>query len=292
MAQMAEMMEKLPPDQREQMMQMMAQKGGGKGMGGKGMGDMMGGKGMGGKGMEGKGMDGKGGKGGKGGPPPPKEMTVKKARSMMKELRAALNSASALEAFAGVEGEGKERVEKVAPMAEKFAQSVVEKYGFESGPQGGLQHAVQSAVASGEGDGQADKKIRTVMEEIEEKIVGKPSKSLLGRVAALDALAEKFVSMDAAARSAAITEAEGTSGGEVYATTMSGIVEKGDTHIVDAVVDLVKKREQEDNKTDVQVRMNIFQEFLQAADLKAVGERLRAEQPAEGDAPAGHGDEL
>merc|ERR1740139_163416 len=114
----------------------------------------------------------------------------------MKELRGALTSTSAVEALAGLkDGDGHD-MQKAGPLAETLAQSVLEKYGFEAGPEGGLQHAVGSAMASGAGEGQADKKIRAALETIEEAITGKPSQSRLGRLSALDALAEKFLDMD------------------------------------------------------------------------------------------------
>lgn len=256
MAQMDDMMAKLSPEQREEMIQMMKMNAAAEHMGGDDTDP--------------------------GGPlPPPKPMTLKKARSMMKELRAALTAASARATFAAVEGEGNELAERRGPLVDQIAQSVFEKYGFEAGPQAGLGEAVRAAMASGDGNGQHDRKIRTAMEDIEEAITGKPVRQRLGRLPALDALAARFLDMGAPARAAALEEVRGTAGGEVYAEIMANVLERGDGAVVDEVVELADRASLElssekEIQTDVAVRMNVLREFVRPADHKIIQERLRA----------------
>lgn len=130
--------------------------GGPPGMGG--MGGMGGPPGMGGMG----GPPGMGGMGGMGGPPqqppPPKEFPggAKKARTMLKELKAAFKTKSAVEAFKSAPSEPQERMQTLGPQLDKLAAGVVKKYGFDA-----FNEAMQSIAAVG--GQEQDEKIRTHM---------------------------------------------------------------------------------------------------------------------------------
>jgi hypothetical protein len=123
-----------------------------------GMGGMGGPPGMGGMG----GPPGMGGMGGPGmggppaEPPPPKDFPggAKKARTMLKELKAAFKTKTAVEAFAGAPSDPQERMQALGPQLEGFTASVVKKYGFE----GGFNEAMQSIAAVG--GKEQDEKIR------------------------------------------------------------------------------------------------------------------------------------
>lgn len=242
-----EMMDKLPPEDQERLMEM-----------GRKMGKMVNANKGGGEG----GAEGSAARKSKpSGGGSQKRLTLKKARSMMQELVAALTSADARERLEAAGDSGR------AQLAEELADPVLKKYSQKQG----LQAAMQAAMASG-GPG-TDRIIRTVGEDIEEAISGKQQQSRIGRVPALDVLAEGFLKMDKAAREAALATAESTASGELYVEAMREIMEEGDSYVVDAIVGLVRNGDQSDPQ--VSARMNVLQEFLGETDLEAIGARLQ-----------------
>ena len=92
-------------------------------------------------------------------PPPPKEFPggAKKARTMLKELKAAFKTKTATEAFAAASDDPQERMQTLGPQLEGLTASVVKKYGFD----GGFNEAMQSIAAVG--GKEQDEKIRALM---------------------------------------------------------------------------------------------------------------------------------
>lgn len=226
-----------------------------------------------------------GAKGGKGGAKPTK-LTVKKARKMMRELSAELTSDDSKELFDALESEGKERQEKGALLAEPLVQRVLKKYGFNSAPKGErLKRAMQAAMDCGDekgGYGGMDLQIRTYSEDIEEMLTGHVPSSRMGRIASLDPLAAKFLDMDEEERATALKKAGSTDGGTLYAATMRSIMKKGKDHLIDKVVELAQKGEQQENQMALTGMMNVLQEFLRESELKIIAGRLEAAKSSSG----------
>lgn len=244
-----EMLDTMPPDQREALLEM-----------GRKMGKVVEG------GASGKEKQKKKPKEAKKPKEKKKIMTLKNGRHLMRDMVAALTGAEARDALGELQGQERASVaeERVAPILKRYSIG------------GGLQHAMQTAMASGADKGGTDQEIRTLGEDIEEALSGQPSQSRLGRVLALDSLAEKFLDMSASARSKALTTAQQTAGGEVYAEIMREIMEEGDAHIVGAVVALARMGEPAaEGRAEFQARMNVLQEFLRTEDLERVAARLR-----------------
>lgn len=207
-------------------------------------------------------------------------MTVKKARTMMRELARDLTSDQVAEVFDGL-GEGKERFEQAVVLADQLAEVLLRKYGFRNAPEGQrLKRAMRAAMEAGDEDevlGGMDKDIRRYKEDIEELLTGQVSSSRMARVASLDPLAQKFLDMDEKAREEALKEAQQTEGGQVYAATMDSIMKNGSDFLVDEVVELVTiSAGGQADQMRVQAGMNVLQEFLRKSELDAIGRRLGA----------------
>ena len=76
---------------------------------------------------------------------------------MLKELKAAFKTKTAVQAFAAAPSEPSERMQTLGPQLETFTAGVVKKYGFE----GGFNEAMQSIAAVG--GKEQDEKIRTLI---------------------------------------------------------------------------------------------------------------------------------
>lgn len=209
---------------------------------------------------------------------PLKELTLKRARKMMKELKHALTSEKAVELMTKARPSGADQaavMSAVSPVAEGIVKSVLVRYGFASP---GLQLAVQSAMHSGN---QADREIAAALEDMTEMITGELSPRKEGRVVELDLLAADFLDMIPTAREKALAKTKTTSGGDDYADAMQGVVAVGATYITDTIVALVKKVGPAQNFKDdspeikkVHRRLNVFGEFLRAQDHNALGRQL------------------
>lgn len=206
-----------------------------------------------------------------------KKMTVKKARTMMRELADDLTSDNVLEVFHGL-GEGKERFEQAVVLADQVAAVLLKKWGFKN-----LQRAMRSAMEAGDEDevlGGMDQDIRRYKEDIEELLTGQVSSSRMGRTLSLDPLAHKFLDMDEKAREEALKEAQQTEGGELYAATMEKIMKNGPDFLVEEVVELVRiSTGGGADRLRVQAGMNVLQMFLRKSELNAMGKRLGGGAP-------------
>lgn len=219
------------------------------------------------------------------------EMTVKRARTMMKEVKAALYSETSREAFQelmedfGDDNDKSMRVRKGQAMADKFTKSVLEKYDITHG----IRQAMESAVEAENGLGQSDRTIQQVQEALNELVSGEPSPTRIGRNDDLDKLANKFIDMSMKDRTAAMKTVNTTEHGEVYSAVMENINLLGDQYIIDETLTLAKKlgpsekkrknaedmTEKERNKIlMMRVKMNVMAQFFRVADHKLMHAKL------------------
>jgi len=266
-AEMKERIDKLPPEQRAQMMQLMA---------------------------EGAGMDSPGGMmgGPRGMPPPPKQIAVKKARTFMEEVQAllsteycqakikdAINVSPPEASTSDVEA----AIKAIGPALDSLTRGLTETYGFTNGFE-------EAMVAVNEArQRKNDKKLQRSMEDLAVIITGKPSPRTAGRVPELDLVAEQFIKMGLEERKAAILEVEKkqeaaasdseffASAGE-YLSAMRGMVKDGDSYPRDKVLEMLATRDKEASEADKASEskvLNILFEFLGKDDLKHIEKTMK-----------------
>uniref|UniRef100_A0A7S4V2H5 Endoplasmic reticulum resident protein 29 C-terminal domain-containing protein n=1 Tax=Alexandrium monilatum TaxID=311494 RepID=A0A7S4V2H5_9DINO len=145
------------------------------------------------------------------------------------------------------------------------------------------------AAAARVGRREYDAEVRRHLEAVGELITGEEK---VGRVPELAALAGEFAGMDVEARARAIAKARevlikltvngnpAVPAAEAYLEAMQGIVESGKTYVEDTVAELAlrvvgKAGTKAGEVKALNRRLNVFMEFMEAADHKRVQGRIR-----------------
>jgi len=243
-------------------------------------------------------------------PRPPRQIAVKRARAVLTEVLALLTTKTARAEFESVRNHipadmgpdsSQAMWQAVGPVAHRLTTAVMDKYEFT----GGFDEALRSIEAAG--SRQLDKTISDGLEDVNEIVTGQPAQGRIGRVAALDELADAFLSSSHVERLHAIAEAEkildahtvegklNPPAAKEYLQAMRGVVDKGVTYVQDIIVDLAvgpgfKKPSggiSPEERERLSSQINILTRFLRSKDHKIIRQRIEAVREAQKAARAG-----
>lgn len=219
-------------------------------------------------------------------PPPLVQLPLRKARKLMKDLRAVLSSDKAKKQLEFTRSNAQAKKQKnqeatrqaaVAQHIEELGKDVALKYGLT-----GVHQAIDSVREAESRKG--DKRLRRMLINFREILDGKQDPSTACYHPELDKLADKFIEMNNEERTAAIAKTEKiteeltvdgkitTLGTDEYLRVMKNIVSKGDGYPLDKVWRTWKAQDNVEDKSQIPdkevAKLNVLYEFLRPQDLE------------------------